>query len=134
MQCTVVTPDRTLRDDEADFIVLTLHDGEVGIAPSRAPLIGRLGYGEMRITLAGDIERYYVEGGFVEVIDDQVTVITERAVRSTEIEEAEARQRLLDAQSRPVTSPEQLVVRDRTVEQARAQLRCAARRTEEFRG
>lgn len=132
MQCTVVTPDRTVHDAEADYVALMLEDGEVGIAPSRAPMIGRLGYGEMRITLAGEIERYYVEGGFVEVIEDQVTVITEWAVRSTEVEEAEARERLLDAQSRPVASPEQLVLRDRTIDQARAQLR-VARRAEESR-
>ena len=50
MQCILVTPERTVRDEEADFVALTLFDGEIGIGPGHAPLIGRLGYGEMRIT------------------------------------------------------------------------------------
>ncbi len=49
MQCIVVTPERTVRDEPAEFVALTLFDGEIGIAPGHTPLIGRLGYGEMRI-------------------------------------------------------------------------------------
>jgi len=127
MQCTIVTPDRTVHDDDADFVAVTLYDGEAGIGPSRAPMIGRLGYGELRITLAGQVERYYVEGGFVEVRDDNVSVLTERAVHSTEIELAVAREQLMAAQASPITSPEQAAIRERAISQARAQLLVARR-------
>ena len=49
MQCIVVTPERTIYDQPAQFVALTLYDGEIGVAPGHTPLIGRLGYGEMRI-------------------------------------------------------------------------------------
>ncbi len=48
LQCIVVTPERTVFDQPAEFVALTLFDGEIGIAPGHAPLIGRLGCGEMR--------------------------------------------------------------------------------------
>ena len=39
-QCVVVTPERGLLDQAADFVVLPMYDGELGVLPGRAPLIG----------------------------------------------------------------------------------------------
>ena len=49
LHCVVVTPERALLDEPADFVALPMYDGELGVLPGRAPLIGRLGYGELRI-------------------------------------------------------------------------------------
>ncbi len=49
VECIVVTPEETALQTPAQFVALPLFDGEIGIAPGRAPLIGRLGHGEMRI-------------------------------------------------------------------------------------
>src|SRR6476469_87520 len=72
LRCVVVTPERALVDVPADFVALPLYDGEVGILPGRAPLVGRLGYGELRIKRGNQTERYYVDGGFVQVRADVV--------------------------------------------------------------
>ena len=127
LQCIVVTPEQTLYDRPADFVALTLFDGEIGIAPRHTPMIGRLGCGEMRIHHEEGIDHYYVEGGFVEVLGDVVSVLTNRAVTAAEIDEAVVREQLLWAQSRAATTPEAMTVRDRTVERSRAQLRVARR-------
>jgi F-type H+-transporting ATPase subunit epsilon len=127
LQCIVVTPEQTLYDQSAEFVALTLFDGEIGIAPSHTPMIGRLGCGEMRIRRKGSTDRYYVEGGFVEVLDDVVSVLTQRAVLATEIDEGVVQEQLLSAQKRPATTPEALALRDRVVAQSRAQLRVARR-------
>ena len=128
MQCIVVTPERTLYDQPAEFVALTLYDGEIGIAPGHTPLIGRLGYGEMRIRREGrETDRYYIEGGFVEVLDDVVSVLTQRAIPAAEIDAAVAREQLLTAQSRRAATPEAAAVRDRVVAQGRAQLRVAGK-------
>jgi F-type H+-transporting ATPase subunit epsilon len=128
LQCTVVTPERTIYDQPAEFVALTLYDGEIGIAAGHTPLIGRLGYGEMRVRRAGEqVDRYYVEGGFVEVFDDVVSVLTQRAVPADKIDAAVAREQLLSAQSRRAATPEAAAVRDRTLAQCRAQLRVAGR-------
>jgi F-type H+-transporting ATPase subunit epsilon len=128
MQCIVVTPEQTLYDQPAEFVALTLYDGEIGIAQDRAPMIGRLGYGEMRIRRDDQhVDRYYVEGGFVEVLDDVVSVLTQRAIPAAEIDSAIAREQLLTAQSRRAASPEAAAVRDRVIAQCRAQLRVAGK-------
>jgi F-type H+-transporting ATPase subunit epsilon len=127
LQCIVVTPERTFCDQPADFVALTLFDGEVGIAPGHTPMIGRLGCGEMRIRRQQQTESYYIEGGFVEVLGDVVSVLTRRVVPAAEIDEAVVEQQLFAAQSRAATTPEAMVLRDRVVQQSRGQLRVARR-------
>lgn len=127
MQCIVVTPERTVFDRPADFVALTLYDGEIGVAPAHAPMIGRLGYGEMRVVGQGRTERYYVEGGFVEVLDDVVSVLTRRAAAASEIDEAVVGEQLSAARARPATTPEAIQIRDLAIAQARAQLRICRR-------
>jgi F-type H+-transporting ATPase subunit epsilon len=128
LQCTVVTPERTIYDQPAEFVALTLYDGEIGIAAGHTPLIGRLGYGEMRVRREGQqVDRYYVEGGFVEVLDDVVSVLTQRAIPAAQIDTAVAREQLLSAQSRRAATPEAAAVRDRAMAQSRAQLHVAER-------
>ncbi len=127
MRCVIVTPESTVRDAEADFVAVTLFDGELGIAPNHTPLIGRLGYGELRVRLADALERYYVEGGLLEVVGNVVSVLTERAVPAAQLDEAVARQQLLAVQERRALTPEQLTLRDKVSAQSRAQLRVARR-------
>jgi F-type H+-transporting ATPase subunit epsilon len=127
MRCIVVTPEKTVVDEPADFVALPLFDGEIGIGPRHSPLIGRLGCGEMRIGHEPAADRYYLEGGFVEVIDDVVSVLTSRAVRAEELDEAVAREQLRSARQRPAGTPETMSVRDRLEAQARAQIRVARR-------
>ena len=58
LQCIVVTPESTVLDEQVEFVALPLDDGEIGIAPGRAPLIGRLGYGELRLVTGGKTQRF----------------------------------------------------------------------------
>jgi F-type H+-transporting ATPase subunit epsilon len=125
LQCIVVTPERTLYDQPAEFVAVMLFDGEIGIAPGHTPMVGRLGCGELRIRREGHTDHYYVEGGFVEVRNDVVSILTQRAIPAAEIDEAVAQERLSFASSRPATTSEAMAIRDRTLEQSRAQLRIA---------
>ena len=106
---------------------MPLYDGEIGILPGHSPMIGRLGYGEMRIRVGGKEIRYYVDGGFVQVADNVVSVLTNRAVLGTALDVEAARAQLAAATRRHATTDEELEVRDRLVLQARAQIRLAER-------
>ena len=128
LRVVVVTPEATLVDDLADFVALPLFDGEIGIAPLHSPLIGRLGFGEMRLK-KGEVEkRYYVDGGFVQVADNVVSVLTNRAVPAAKLDASVVQKALEAASKRPANTPELLAIRDRAVAQARAQLHVAKRR------
>lgn len=127
LKCIVVTPEQTALDEETDFVALPLYDGEIGIAPGHSPLIGRLGFGEMRIRAGGGVQRYYVDGGFVQVDDNVVSVLTNRAIPAGKLDAGAAAEQLDAAIKRPSNSPELADIRDRAVLQARAQLRVAKR-------
>ena len=127
LQCIVVTPEETVCDVISEFVALTLYDGEIGIAPGRAPMIGRLGRGEMRISQDGRVSRYYVEGGFVEVAAEQVTVLTDRAIPAEQLDQAVIQEQLDSARVRRATTPESMAARDRAVALSRARLRVCRR-------
>ena len=75
----------------------------------------------MRVRREGqETDRYYIEGGFVEVLGDVVSVLTQRAVPAAEIDTAVAREQLLSARCRRSATPEAAAVRDRVVAQSRA--------------
>src|SRR5437588_3066687 len=86
LHCVVVTPERALLDQVADFVALPMYDGELGVLPGRAPLIGRLGYGELRIRRGQQTERFFIDGGFAQVRENTVTVLTSRAMKASEID------------------------------------------------
>ena len=127
LQCLVITPEKTVRDQRAEFVALPLYDGEIGIAPGHTPMIGRLGSGEMRIRQGGQSTRFYVEGGFVEVLANVVTVLTGRAILAEELDPEVAEEQLGAAQHRPAHSPEEFAQRDQLAGQYRAQIRVARR-------
>ena len=122
----VVTPETTVLDEMVDFVALPLHDGEIGIAPARSPLIGRLGYGELRLTAGGQTRRFYIDAGFVQVANDEVSMLTNRAVPAAAIDPAAVQEQLTQARHRKANSEESLAARDRLESQARGQLRVAA--------
>jgi F-type H+-transporting ATPase subunit epsilon len=128
LHCLVVTPESTVLDTQADFIALPLFDGECGILPGRSPLIGRLGFGELRIKNGPELLRYYVDGGFVQVADNVVSVLTNRAAPAGRLDAAVAAEQLRTALTRPAAGPEEMAIRDRLVSQARGQLRVAGRK------
>ena len=121
--CVVVTPESTALEKVVDFVALPLYDGELGVARGHTPLIGRLGYGELRLKTDGHTERYYVDGGFVQVADNVVTVLTEEAAGMDALDRDAATRQLEEAQAMRPSSDEEFQVRDRSVQQARAKLR-----------
>jgi F-type H+-transporting ATPase subunit epsilon len=125
LQLVVVTPEATVLEETAQFVALPLYDGEIGIAPLHSPMIGRLGYGEMRVKHGGHVSRYYVDGGFVQVVDDVVSVLTARAVPARVVDAGVATEQLAEARRRVANTPELIALRDRAEQQARAQLRVA---------
>ena len=77
LRISVISPEATLFEGEAPSLVAPAFDGEVGILPQHAPMVTTLGRGVLRI---GDgSARFQVEGGFLQVVDDTVRVVTERA-------------------------------------------------------
>jgi len=127
LHVVVVTPEATVVEASADFVALPLVDGEYGVAPLHSPMIGRLGYGELRIRSGGHVDRYYADGGFVQVNGNVVSVLTNRAVPAVALEQTVVSELLRSANARKAAGPEELAIRERLISQARGQLRVASR-------
>ena len=76
---SVISPEAVLFEGEAEAVVAPAFDGEVGILTGHAPMMTLLGRGTLRVGGAGGDRRFQVEGGFLQVVDNQVRVVTERA-------------------------------------------------------
>ena len=63
----MVTPERTLLDQQVEFVSVPMYDGELGLLPGHSPVVGRLGFGLLRTKATGVSSRYFVDGGFVQV-------------------------------------------------------------------
>ncbi len=126
MKCLVVTPEETAVEEVVTFVALPLYDGQIGLSQNHAPMIGRLGYGELRLNCqGGQTKRYYVDGGFVQVVDNVVSVMTNRAIPAKDLNAEEVEAALNEARTMKATTDEAFELRDRTVVQTRAQLRIA---------
>ena len=84
LQCVVVTPERAVLDEAVDFVALPMYDGELGVLPGRLPLIGRLGFGELRTVKDRVTKCYFIDGGFAQVRADVVTVLGREAKKRRE--------------------------------------------------
>lgn len=81
LKVSVISPEQTLFEGEAESVTAPAFDGSVGILTGHAPMVTLLGNGELRLDgsdLVG-ARRFMVEGGFLQVADDHVRVVTERA-------------------------------------------------------
>ncbi len=76
--CEIVTPEKKVLEATADFIVLPMEDGELGVLAGHAPLIGKLGKGELRITHNGVVKKLEVDGGFAQIRSNVVNILTTR--------------------------------------------------------
>ncbi len=89
IKCSILTPERSLFEGEADFTVVQAHNGEMGFLVDHAPLISELGIGEIRISEGKAVEYFVVEGGIVEIINNKMIILAERAFKKNELDKKE---------------------------------------------
>jgi F-type H+-transporting ATPase subunit epsilon len=103
MQVELVSPERILYSGESDMVVCRTLDGEVAFMADHAPFVGVLSIGEVRIYRGGSVEeRAAVHGGFVEVSDNRVTLLSDVAELASQIDVERARKRLQEFERRTI--------------------------------
>ena len=78
LRVSVISPERVLFEGETDSIIAPAFDGELGVLTGHAAMMTVLGNGELRLGTSVS-HRFHVEGGFLQVVDDHVRVVTEKA-------------------------------------------------------
>lgn len=123
--CQVITPERVQFSQAVDFVALPLADGELGVLPGHVPVVGRLGYGELRTKVGGKDERFYIDGGFVQIRNNEVIVLTPRALPVATLDLQVIQKEYDLVASRPVSSPVEREAHDKAMERARSLRRIA---------
>ncbi|GMV98845.1 MAG: hypothetical protein AMXMBFR83_31930 [Phycisphaerae bacterium] len=126
LHCSVITPEAAVYEGPVESVVLPAHDGEIGILVDRAPLMCKLGAGRLRVRTAGPAEEaWFIDGGFAQVVDNRVVVLTQKAIRPDRIDRAAAQAQLAAARALPARDDAEYKRKAAAEAGARAQLRAA---------
>jgi F-type H+-transporting ATPase subunit epsilon len=126
--CSVITPERAVLEADATFVAFPAHDGEVGILPGRAPLLFKMGAGELRVESPQGNQVLFVDGGFAQMVEDRLTLLTEAARKIEEIDPAAIEKQLAEAHAMPMKTDAEFKARQRVLRSAQAQRQILARR------
>ena len=96
----VITPDKTVRDDTVEEIVLPSTTGQLGILTNHAPLLTALDVGVMRVRPGKDWQAIALMGGFAEVENNEVKVLVNGADIGEAIDKEAARSEFQTAETR----------------------------------
>ena len=132
VRCVIVTPERAVLDAVCDMVILPLYDGELGVLAGRAPFVGQLGPGELRLKTGEVSARFFVDGGFAQVRANTVTVLTPRAVKASEVtaaKAAEATAQAARAEAEALTATDEVsrTNRAKALDRARGMAKVAAK-------
>lgn len=128
LSLVLVTPERTLFDKPVASIRVPLYDGSAGFYPGRAPLVGRLGIGELKLIDAGGAaESYFIDGGFVQVKGSVVSILTNAATPVSELSRKFAATKLSEANAERAKTDEEYAAASRRLEKARKMLALAGK-------
>jgi F-type H+-transporting ATPase subunit epsilon len=125
--CSVITPERAMLAAEATFVAFPAHDGEVGILPNRAPLLFKMGAGELRVESPQGNQVLFVDGGFAQMVENRLTLLTEVAKRIDEIKPEAVAKQFEEAHRMPMKTDAEFKARQRTLRSAQAQREMLAR-------
>lgn len=105
-RCRLITRDAQLVDDPATAAVIPAWDGLIGVLPNRAPMVMQVGTGELRIDFPdnagakGGSRSFFVDDGFVQMVDNELTILAANAVAAERLTEADAQAELNEASAR----------------------------------
>jgi F-type H+-transporting ATPase subunit epsilon len=89
IQVEIVSAEHQIYSGEAEMVFAPAELGEVGIAPGHAPLVTKMGPGEVRVKdTEGKESAFYVSGGILEVQPKVVTILSDTAQRAEDLDEA----------------------------------------------
>lgn len=87
---TIVTPDREFFNEDADMVEFNTTEGEIGIYAGHSPLTVIVSPGTLKITQGENVRNAALHAGFVQVLQEEVTILAEIIEWPEEIDESRA--------------------------------------------
>ena len=82
MKLEIITPESIIYTGDVESVIAPGSEGELGILPHHASLMTALQSGDIKVSVNGQANSYSVGGGFLEVKDNQVTILADSAVNA----------------------------------------------------
>lgn len=132
-RCRLVTPQERVFDADISYAMVPLWDGKVGVMANTGALVGKLGFGELRVDFVdrysvgikveeSGSKRWFINGGFVQNVNNTLTILASGAIEAEDLTEQEAQAELAEAVARKATTAAEMdrITEDR--QRARAKL------------
>jgi F-type H+-transporting ATPase subunit epsilon len=127
---SVITPEQTVFEGEAESISVPSLDGEITILENHAPIIALLSSGEMAVSQQKQKRHMAVHGGIVQVLSNTVRILTDAAELEEDIDERRAAEALEQARKAREQAQDHVATADASaaIERAIARLQLAQKR------
>jgi F-type H+-transporting ATPase subunit epsilon len=116
----VITPEKMVVDTLASSVQIPATDGSMGIFPRHAAMVAALDPGTLTYTAAGQTHEIFVAGGFADVRDNTLRILTAAGEPPTEIDEARAKEAEARARERLKPQRSDMTAEEAAVDIARA--------------
>ena len=127
--CSLLTPDGQLLDRDVTFAAIYAHDGEIGFLHNRGPLVCALGTGEVRVESSEGADRFFIDSGFAQMLDNQLSILTEHAEAADALDPSQAEAQLEEALGLPENDEAERAIRSAAVHRARSRLQFLRKRS-----
>lgn len=132
-RCRLITPQERVFEADVSYAMVPLWDGKIGVMANTGAVVGKLGFGELRVDFVdrysvgikveeSGSKRWFINGGFVQNVNNTLTILASGAIESESLSEQEAKAELAEAAARKATSTTEMdrITDDR--QRARAKL------------
>ncbi len=139
-RCRLITPEAQVLDEPAASAVIPCWDGMLGVLPQRAALVSELGTGELRIdfpsqgSAAGGSRSFFVSDGFVQMLNNSLTILAASAVGAEKLTEADAQAELASINARRTDGMSAAELAQHSKSKARAEAKLRAAKTFKAQG
>ncbi len=131
LQLEIVTPGAVIYSEAVEMVTLPGSEGETGIYPNHVPLMTKIQAGELIAKKAGSEEILAVSEGFAEITGDRVSILTDNAANSADIDESTVEEARTKAEKRLKEgdiSEEEVKILNQAILYSAAQIRAKRRR------
>ncbi|EMM98743.1 ATP synthase F1 subunit epsilon [Leptospira noguchii] len=108
LKVSVISPEKILYKGEVDSLIVPGSEGFFGILPDHAPLVATLGIGVLEIRKSDKLKVLSVEGGFIEVKDNSISILTDHGALKEDIDLEVEKKNLIEAEKLPPSDSKNL--------------------------
>jgi len=100
----VVSPERLIMSKSVDMVSVSGTEGDFGVLPGHTALVSSIRPGLLQIEVGKDVEKFFISGGFIEVIEDKVSILATDVISSNDINVAECEDKIKKCNEKIVAS------------------------------